>query len=131
MKVSINVFLFTALFVFMGFNADAQRRGGPPSPEDMAAKQTEEMTAKLGLSEGQAARVEAINLTFAERMQVAREDYGDNRSDMEKIMTAIKDEKSAEMKAVLSEEQYEAFEEMKTDQPQRRGRNGRGNRGGN
>ena len=116
MKLSKNVFLLAALFLFMGFNADAQRRGGPPSPEEMSAKQTEHMTEKLGLSDDQAAEVEAINLAYAKKMQEAHEENGGDRNAMQQIMTAIESEKAAEMKTVLSAEQFKAFEEMQAGQ---------------
>ena len=128
MKLSINVLLFTALFLFMGFNADAQRRGGPPNAEEMANKQTEHMTEELSLSTDQVAKVEAINLDYAKRIQAAREENAGNRSAMKEIMTAIENEKAAEMKTVLTEDQYKSFEEMQANQAKPKGRRG-GNRG--
>ncbi len=130
MKLSINALLFAALFLLMGFHADAQRRGGPPSAEDMAAKQTEDMTEKLGLSEDQAVKVETINLAYAKKMQEAQEENAGNRSAMKEIMTAIQGEKAAEMKTVLTEDQYNTFEKMEAEQANRKGRKGGGRRGG-
>lgn len=122
MKSSINVFLFAAFFLFMGFNADAQRRGGPPSPEDMSAKQTEHMTEKLGLSEDQTAKVKAINLTYAQKIQEAREENSGDRSAMQEITTAINKEKAAELKTVLTDEQYKTFEQMQASESKRKGK---------
>ena len=128
MKSSIKVITALLLFFAICTATSAQRGGERPSPEEMAARQTKQMTEKLQLDEAQTAKVKEINLTYAKKMQEVRDNNRGNREAMREAVTALQKEKSAELKTVLSEEQLKSYEEMLAKRGGRRG--GPGKRGG-
>lgn len=81
--------------------AMAQQQEGKPkaSPEERAEQQTKHMTSQLGLSPEQAAKVKEINLKYAQQQ-------GEHRGDHESMMK-MTETKNAELKQVLTEEQYQ------------------------
>lgn len=124
MKSPINFLVIVALFFAFTFTANAQRGDRQPhDPKQAAEKQTTRMVEKLSLNEIQTAQVKEINLTYAQKLQAAHENNKGNREAMKEISTAINTEKAAELKRVLTAEQFTAFEEM---QPKR----GKGKRKG-
>jgi hypothetical protein len=79
--------------------------------EERAQRNTEWMKADLELTEDQLVLVEAINLHYAkkgEEIFTTLRESGDFSAMREK-MTELGDAKNEEMKAVLSEEQYEKY----------------------
>ncbi|WP_116127612.1 DUF4890 domain-containing protein [Lewinella sp. IMCC34183] len=122
--------LFTLLVLAAG-TADAQRAAGDrPAPAERAAKQTERLATVLDLSPEQQERVGEINLRFAEDIREARADREAERAAARAELQAANDKRKAEMKAVLTEEQYaklEALQERRRDRREdghRRGRRG-------
>ena len=99
----------------------AQQRGG--TPEEMAKRTTDWMKTELKLTDDQASKVEAINLSMAKEratlMEKAGGDFGSVRDDMQKLTAKTEEEFSK----VLSAEQ---LDEYKKQAAQRRG--GGGNR---
>lgn len=91
--------LSTAVFMMLATGAMAQQGKGRPSPEERAEQQTKHMSAQLGLSQEQAAKVKEINLKYAKQQQ----EHRGSREDMMKM----NDEKNAELKGVLTEAQYQ------------------------
>ncbi len=77
-----------------------------PTVEQMAQRQTARMTKELGLDETQAKKVYAINLKQAQQMEAARAQM-------------LKDRKAnaADLKSVLSDEQYEKWSQMQGPKP--------------
>lgn len=127
MKSSIKFLAIIALFFTFNFAANAQRGVGQQhDPKQMAERQTTQMVEQLTLDETQTAKVKEINLTYAKKMQEAREDHKDNREAMKEIGAAINLEKSTEMKQVLTEAQFKAYEEMQVKKG--RGKGGKGGR---
>ena len=124
--VAIQVFVFT-----LGYTAMAQPGGPRLSPEEMAERQTTQLAEKLELDEAQKSKVQEINLAFAEKLMTMREEGRDNREAMREMRETIQGERVAELKEVLSEEQFKAFEEMQSQQQQRGKRGDRKGRRGN
>lgn len=81
------------------------------TPEERAAKRTEQMTKDLGLSSEQVAKVNTINLNFA-RYSSDVEAAGKG-ADVEGRTKALKAKRDAELKAVLTPEQYTKYEEIR------------------
>lgn len=130
MKSSIKFLAIIALFFTFNFAANAQRGGGKqPDPAQMAERETTQMVEKLGLNDTQAVKVKEINLTYAKKMQEAMAGREENRDAMKEIGAAIQKEKSAEMKIVLLEKQFKAYEKMQAEQGDRMKGNG-GKNGG-
>lgn len=104
-------FLFAALLAFAFTTAQAQGKGGKDfDPVKHAEKQTAMMTEKLGLSADQAAKVKAINLKYAEKAK-ADNPTGDKAKSKE-AHKAMRAEKQAEIKKVLTADQAAKWEQM-------------------
>ncbi|MDR0230746.1 MAG: DUF4890 domain-containing protein [Dysgonamonadaceae bacterium] len=104
------------VFVFV-INVSAQNpnRKSRMTAEERAAKRTEMMTKQLDLTEDQQAKIKEINLKhFQERpnhQRQVREERRQNRENMRSQMTA----RDAELKEVLTPEQYEKWQEKKQE----------------
>lgn len=124
--VAMQAFVFT-----LSYAALAQPGGPPPSPEEMAKRQTTHLAEELDLDDAQKAKLQEINLAFAQKLEAMREEGRDHREAMREKRETVQKERVAQLKEVLSEEQFKAFEEMKSDRPKRgkrgehRGRRGR------
>jgi hypothetical protein len=95
-------------------------RGG--DPVQRAEMQTKLMIDSLSLSTKQGEKVKGINLKYANKMKEARAANTDG--DWEKMratMDAIRTEQNAELKAVLTQEQYDRWQKIAEAQMQRRG----------
>ncbi|MCC6937639.1 MAG: hypothetical protein IT226_05400 [Flavobacteriales bacterium] len=105
------------------------------TPAERAQIRTERMTKDLGLTPEQITKVEAINRKYAEQaegMRTARDqEAGPARKAAQEKRKAMRDAHEAEMKAVLSTEQFATWkkqqEEMKAKHMD--GRSGKGPRG--
>lgn len=92
-------------------------------PEKMANEDTKWMTKKLKLTEEQIPKIENINIDYAfKKMDFMDEikkilpPYSEEiKLKMREKYTAIKEAKNKEMKAVLTEEQYEIYLKKKQD----------------
>jgi len=129
MKLSIKYLAIVALFFTFTFAATAQRGDRQPKdPATMAEKQTTRMVEDLSLDATQTAQVQAINLTYAQKIQEARENNEGDRAAMKEIKAAINTEKSAEMQQVLTEAQFQTYTEMEANRGKGK-RKGKGKRG--
>lgn len=123
--VAIQAFVFT-----LGYAAMAQPGGPRLSPEEMAERQTTHMTEKLELDDAQKSKVQEINLAFAQKLKAMREEGRDNREAMREKRETAQGERMAQLKEVLSEEQFKAFEEIQSERPERGKRGDRKGRRG-
>jgi hypothetical protein len=107
--------LLIAAFATLSLSAaQAQdRTHEPKSPQERAKAQTERMTADLGLNAEQAAKVNAINLKYAEQMMAEREAHKAEREAKMKEARArhesMRDAQRAEMRSILTEKQYSTW----------------------
>ena len=135
---TIQKMLLTAFAFLLCVNfATAQGRPGPGGPgfanmtaEEMATKQTERMTKHLSLSEEQVTLVQTANLEFAKKAKELREN-AESREAAREQMTTLREEHANALKEVLSEEQFQKFEEAGPGQ-RRTGKNkkkGKGKQG--
>ena len=118
--------LFFALFL-IGINTSyAQSKADNLTDEqkEEVKKNLEEYAAALNLSEDQKPKFEAITKKYAEQMKAVK-DGGGRKLQKYKKVKSIRKNKYAEMKALLSKDQYKVYsdkqEEMKTKMKQRRG----------
>ncbi|MFT4758771.1 MAG: hypothetical protein ACI9XO_001472 [Paraglaciecola sp.] len=126
MKLSIKFFAAFALLLVLNFTATAQRGGKKMNADQMAERQTTHMVEKLNLDERQAAKVQELNLKYANKVLAAKKNNEGTREAMQPVRKAIETKKSAEMKLVLNAEQFEQYSKMQ----QKRGKGGKGKRGG-
>jgi hypothetical protein len=84
------------------------------TPAERAKAQTAMMTSKLGLSEAEAAKVAPINLRYAERMEPIIKGSEGPLVRMES-MRGVEKAKEAELKGVLTADQFTKFEASKEE----------------
>jgi hypothetical protein len=115
------------IVAFAALTAGAQAQDkARMTPEQRAQMQTGRMTTELKLNTEQAAKVETINLKFAEQAEALRAEREAAREAMHKEGKgqAMRDAHEAELKGVLTEEQFAKWkakrEEMKAKQVKRR-----------
>ena len=84
------------------------------TPEERATVQTMMMREKLGLKEGDVSKVAAINKKYAEKMDPVIKGTEGPLIKMQHAK-AIEQEKEAELKKVLSQDQFEKFLAMKEE----------------
>lgn len=124
-----HLFPLLAAFVLTAGAANAQTTpqngGGRPSPEQMAARQSEHMTKKLGLSADQATKVQQIMATRDQEMQAMRGQMRGGtatREQMRDQMMAGRTKYDAQLKAVITPDQYTKYTTMQADRMQHGGR---------
>ncbi|ARK12270.1 hypothetical protein A6C57_19100 [Fibrella sp. ES10-3-2-2] len=103
----------------------AERRGGMASmtPEQRAERQTAQMKKDLTLTAEQETTITALNLKFAQQQQKMMASGERNPEAMKQAMDA----RDAELKAVLTKDQFGQYEKMREEQRNRM-REGRGPR---
>jgi hypothetical protein len=84
------------------------------TPAERAKAQTAMMKTKLGLSEAEAAKVAPINLKYAEKMEPIIKGTEGPLIRM-KSMRGVEEAKEAELKGVLTADQYTKFEASKEE----------------
>ncbi|MCB9178843.1 MAG: hypothetical protein H6590_05420 [Flavobacteriales bacterium] len=90
------------------------------SPEERAKARTEQLTKELGLSPEQAAKVEAINLKYADKGAEMRKEREAERAEARKEGKEMRDAHDAEMKAVLTHDQYVKWTAKKEEMKEKR-----------
>ncbi len=114
--------IFTILFVSMALTANAQPQHKEFNAEDMSKMQTERMKKELNLSDKQTTEVSAINLKYAQKMKEQRKNSSGDRESMREEMETMREERNAEFKKVLTEEQYEQMLKNEEEMRKNRGR---------
>lgn len=95
----------------------ATRQRTPEDAATRAARRTEHMRTTLQLTEDQVTRVQAINLKHAEAVEAARAADKVQRDQERQELRAAYD---ADLKAVLTPEQYERLLEQRRKQTEKR-----------
>ena len=80
------------------------------NPEQMAEQQTAQMSEQLNLTSKQIVDVQAINLKYAEKLQIIRQQPR-SRSKLTAFRN-MNEEKNAEMKMVLTRQHYADYEKI-------------------
>ncbi|QTY26592.1 hypothetical protein [Flavobacterium sp. CS20] len=87
------------------------------SPEDIATKQTKYQSKRLDLSDNQTKQLKSINLKYAKELEAYREKDKSEHS-YEEVQT-LKQKQNQEVKAILSEEQYQQYIALKNENQER------------
>ena len=122
---------YTAFLLFIGslaLPAFAQQGGGRGNmdPKEMAKRQTDQMKESLELTAEQLPKVEALNLKYAEKFKVVRDEAGDDRESMRSAIREMMKEKDVEIKKILTADQWTKFEADRKERMQNRGGGRRG-----
>jgi hypothetical protein len=122
MKKMIKIFVFvSAVLMVSNLNAQQQRR----TPEDRAKMETDTVKQLCSLTDAQVAKFTPIALKYA-KLEADLRASGIPRDSMMVKRTALGEQKLAEMKQVLTAEQFPKYEKWLKEMAARRG----GNRGG-
>jgi hypothetical protein len=116
MRRSFTRLAFALLALALALPALAQERGAwaKATPEQRAEKLTSLMKEKLGLSDEQVPKVQAINLDAAKKNQAAMA-AGQGRVERMRAMKQVQEEKEAALKGVLTPEQLEKYQAAKEE----------------
>ena len=98
-------------------------------PEELAARQTQQMKESLDLTEEQIAKVEVLNLDYAKKMDAKRDEIGEDREAMREAMMAVMKEKDVALKKIFTADQWKTFEAERQKRMQNRRGGGGGRRG--
>lgn len=121
MKALVKTGIFFVLVSLFTLNISAQKpgRGKQMNPEEKATKQTEWMTKELNLNSDQQAKIKQIHLKHAEQMKKQRdavqESAKKDKEQMREQMKAQREAHNAEIKSVLTTEQYQTWEAKKKE----------------
>lgn len=109
-RMTMNKLLMVLAFAAATVGALAQDKN--KTPQERAHAQTERMTKDLGLSAEQATKLEAMNLKYAEQIDALRAEQQAQREAMRKEGKgkAMREAREAELKALLTPEQYTQWE---------------------
>ena len=114
------VVLVCSVSLFAQDGKRGAKRGGDP------AQRCEKMIADLKLDEKQAADFRKVETEFKEKMKAEREKTDADRQKMREEMTSMRNDRDAQIKKILTEEQYKQYQEM---QPTKSPRKGHGRKG--
>ncbi|RSK33815.1 hypothetical protein [Hymenobacter metallilatus] len=87
------------------------------SPEQRADRQAQHLTTQLGLSADQTPKVRAIVLAQAQEIETLRDKYtaAGSRQGLGPDLKATQEKYDAQLKAVLTAEQYTAYTQLRAD----------------
>ena len=106
------VFLVIALVVnFMSFGQEKMEKRQKMSPEERVKTQVEKMTKELNLNEKQVAQVTKLVKSKVAKREELKNEIKENRKENRSKMKAEMEATKAEMKKILTEEQFKKFEE--------------------
>jgi Spy/CpxP family protein refolding chaperone len=130
--MKLRSFLFAFAFLFVGIMAMAQplQGMGQFNPEEMIKRQTEQMVKDLGLNDSQKTKIEALNKKYGAKMGEVFQSAGGDREKVREKMTAMRTEKDAELKTILTPEQFTKYQELEKKRMEERRQNGQGRPGG-
>jgi hypothetical protein len=115
-------FLVSSIIILMITTVFGQQQNrGNFTPEDMAKRQTERVKTATGCDAATAAKIEAMYLKFGKEMAAIREKTTDREAMREQFKT-MREKQDAELKKLLTAEQFKkyqaAMEEMRKNRPQ-------------
>lgn len=114
------VILISSVSVFAQGGKRGAKKGGDP------AQRCEKMIADLKLDDKQAAEFRKVEAEFKEKMKAEREKAESDRRDMREKMTTMRNERDAEMKKILTEDQYKQYLEKQRSKSPRKGHGRKG-----
>lgn len=134
MKQKSLLFIAALIMSMITFAQPPGGQGGNQfDPEEMVKRQTEQMVTDLTLNADQTKKVEEINRKYGKKMNEmfqGNRDGGGDWSKMREKMEAIRTDKNAELKTVLTDDQYNKYIEIeKKRMEEMRQRRGTGNQG--
>ena len=112
MKKVIGLFLVILISSATVFAQSGNRQGKKGDP----SQRSEKMIEELKLDDKQAAEFRKVEADFREQMNKERE-----AEKMREKMTAMRTEKEAQIKKILTDEQYKQYQEKQKKAPRKKG----------
>jgi len=109
--------LVTSILWMMVITTNGQQRGG--TPEERAKRTTDMIKEATGIDAATATKVEAIALKYAKEMATLREKTPDREARREP-QKALNDKQDAELKAVLTADQFAKWTKKQDEMRQAR-----------
>lgn len=119
--------VLSVVFAALGTFAMAQQTGGKKAPDhprtnqaEMQKKQDEklqQMKAELGLSDAQVARIKEMK---AKQQEARKQEMAAQKAERVDAMKDKRQAMDAEMKSILTPEQYEKWQQIKADRMQQK-----------
>ena len=123
MKKVVGLFLVIIVSTVSVFaNNDSKQRGergGDP------AKRSEKMAADLNLNEKQIADFQKIETEYRAKVKAEREKADKERDKVREQMNELRTKKEADIKKILTDEQYQKYQEMAQKKQNRKGQDSR------
>ena len=118
MKKVIGLFLVILISTVTVFAQNGNRKGKKGDP----SQRSEKMISELKLDDKQAAEFRKVEADFREQMKKERDAVKEDRQKMREKMVAMRTEKNAQMKKILTDEQYKLYQEkQKANSPRKKG----------
>ena len=114
------VLLVSSVSVFAQSGKRSAKKGGDP------AQRCEKMIADLKLNEKQAADFRKVEAEFRDKMKAEKKQADSDRQKMREKMTTMRNDRDAEIKKILTEDQYKQYLEKQRSQSPRKGDGRRG-----
>jgi len=111
MKIKFSTVFLSASLLVGAATASAQTPDSTRTAESRANTLTDKMKTELTLTDEQYPKVQAINLKYAQKNQALFQGTGGRFAKLRSLKSSQKD-KSKEMKAVLTSDQYKKYEQM-------------------
>lgn len=117
MKKVIGLFLVILISSTTVFAQSGNRQGKKGDP----LKRSEKMIEELKLDDKQAAEFRKVETEFRAQMEKEREAVKEDRSKMREKMSTMLSEKDAQIKKILTDEQYKLYQEKQKANGPRKG----------
>lgn len=127
------LFLATTLFMFLALGVNAQQRGPREkmTPEQQAERRVEYLNKELKLTEAQQKELKTWFTESAKKREEAFQKNRDNREEMRAQMQKDREATDAQLKKVLTAEQYKTYKENEEKRQKERQQKGPGHSNGN
>lgn len=124
MKKTIYLVVFTAIVSVLHAQSSIQgtdkQEKQQMSPGERGANATERMNTELGLTEDQRTKVLVINTEAAEKLEALKANKDNAGLNMREERKKTEDEKDSKLKAVLTDDQFRKYTQIKQEAEQKR-----------
>lgn len=128
MKAKFLMFMVSAMLISFSACSQPPQGQGPQgnyTPEDMAKRQTEMIKEATGIDDAITKKVHEVNLKYANQTAELRKKYS-SREEMREPMMKMREQRDAELKTLLTEEQFKKYKEKQEELRQQRQNSGQG-----
>ena len=132
MKQILNVVL-VAIVLFISNNLSAQDKNqqkAERTPEAMSQRHADKLKSELNLSDEQTKKIYEVNLKYNREMQAQRAEKEKQRSEKMEQLKKKKEQKNAELKKILTEDQYTMMLKNQEAKKEKMKQKGKGSREG-